>query len=316
MLTDPPRRQPWPAIALALIACARRPPPVPEGLAAQGVHRITVDTGDAHGLSGLALAPDGALWTVAERSAAAFRVELDTSRAPPAVRAIARWPVVGLPAGEELEALAALPDGTMLAGTEGSAQGVVHAYRLAPADGRLEVRGGPIALAADVLGVDAGANHGAEGACAIAGTIVLAIEATGRDAGGRWAPVALVADRPDGAAPTIARVRLTTDTGKLSGLDCWRDGERLRVIAIERHFAVTRVLGFELPVSAATAEAPPAPTLTPTVLIDLAPVLHGSLNLEGLVRLPDGHLVAVVDNQYGRLTGPDELLWLAAVPAW
>src|SRR5688572_5595752 len=78
---------------VALAACPRKPPPVPDGLAAQGVHRIRLDTGDDHGLSGLTLAADGALWTVAERARAAFRVELDTTRSPPSVRAMARWPV-------------------------------------------------------------------------------------------------------------------------------------------------------------------------------------------------------------------------------
>jgi len=36
--------------------------------------------------------------------------------------------------------------------------------------------------------------------------------------------------------------------------------------------------------------------------------LRGALNLEGLARLPDGRVVAVVDNQYRTITGPDELL--------
>lgn len=83
------------------------------------------------------------------------------------------------------------------------------------------------------------------------------------------------------------------------------------MIAIERHFDVTRILGFE--VTAALAAPDP---IVPTALVDLAPILHGSLNLEGLVRLPDGHLNAVVDNRYGRRTGPDELLWFAAIPTW
>ena len=298
----------WPlALAsLALVACGPRTPGVPDDLADQGVHRLRLDTGDAHGLSGLALAPDGALWAVAERASAAFRIELDLGRSPPVVRAIERWPVTGLTGGEDLEAVAVLDDGSLLIGTEGGAPGRVHARTVVPAGDHLEVRGEPVALAAALLGVDAGDNHGIEGACALPGLAVLAVEATGRDAEGRWAPVILV-DPAQGAPPVVRRLRLTTDTGKLSGLDCWREGDRRRAIAIERHFAVTRILAFDL-----DGDGP----IVPTVVRDLGPVLRGALNLEGLVRLPDGHLVAIVDNQYGRLTGPDELLWLADVPAW
>ena len=295
------------ALAIALAACHRRPPRVPDDLAGKGAYRLTLATGDAHGLSGLALAADGALWTVAERSAAGFRIELDLAATPPAIRTLARWPVVGLPAGEELESLATAAGGALIAGTEGRADHVVHAYRLEPDRDRLVVGGAPITLGADLLGVDAGGNHGIEGACAVPGTTVLAIEAAGRDADGRWAPIVIIADDAPAAA-RVHRLRLTTATGKISALDCWLDHGRLRVIAIERHFEVTRILGFEI-------TAAPGP-IVPTVLVDLAPILHGSLNLEGLVRLPDGHLIAVVDNQYGRLTGPDELLWFAAIPTW
>ena len=296
-------------IGLAVAACHRVSPRVPDDLAGQGVHRLALATGDAHGLSGLALATDGALWTVAERSAAAFRIDLDLDLGdrPPTVTKVERHPVVGLPDGEELESLATVAGGALLAGTEGRADQVVHAYRLEPDGERLEVRGAPITLGADLLGVAAGGNHGIEGACAVPGTTVLAIEATGRDADGRWAPiVTIAADAP--AAPRVHRLRLTTATGKISALDCWLDDGRLRVIAIERHFEVTRILGFDV-------GAGPGP-IVPTVLVDLGPILHGSLNLEGLVRLADGHLIAVVDNQYGRLTGPDELLWFAAIPTW
>jgi hypothetical protein len=293
--------------ALALAACGPHAPPVPAGLVAHGLHRIVIDTGDAHGLSGLALAEDGAVWTVAERAAAAFRIDLDLGTTPPTVKAIQRWPVDDLPRGAELESIAALSGGGFLVGTEGGRG--VNAFFLAPEGDRLVARGAPISLGARELGVRAGGNRGLEGACAVPGLAVLAVEATGSDRTGRWAPLVVVAE---GAAPVVRRLRLTTGTGKLSALDCWRDGDRLRAIAIERHFEVTRVLAFELAVTAGGDGAP----IAPTVLRDLEPALRGSLNLEGLVRLPDGHLLAVVDNQYTGLQGPDELVWLAEAPGW
>lgn len=288
------------ALALALTGCPRATPPVPADLAARGVVRIPVDTGDAHGLSGLALADDGALWTIAERSHAAFRIELDTSVTPPVVRAIRRVDVTGLPRGAELESIAALPGGAFLVGTEGGRG--LHAFRLEPDGDRLAVRGPSIDLTSRDVGVKAGGNRGLEGACAVPGLALLAVEATGDDRAGRWAPLIVVSD---GGATIVRRLRLTTGTGKLSSLDCWPTEAGVRAVAIERHFEVTRVLAFDLDV-AGTGD------VTPTLVRDLAPDLHGALNLEGIVRLPDGHLITVVDNQYGGLRGPDELVWLAA----
>lgn len=300
--------------AVGLAACPPRPPPVPKDLAAHGVHRIRLDTGDAHGLSGLTVTPDGAVWTVAERSYAAFRIELDLAQAPPVVRAIRRWPVTGLPRGEELESLGTLADGSLLAGTEGPTLHRVRAYRLVVAGDHLEAQSPPLTIGADVLGVDAGGNHGIEGACAVPGLELLGLEEAGRDAEGRWAPLVVVTEggapgSAPAAPPVVRHLRLTTETGKISALDCWRDGDRVRVVAIERHFSVTRILGFDL-AGDGRGDGP----ITPAVLRDLSPVLRGSLNLEGLVRLPDGHLLAVVDNQYGRITGPDELIWFADRP--
>lgn len=313
------------ALVLALTACGTVPPHVPGDLAAHGVYRIKLEVGKAHGLSGLALAADGGLWTIAERAAAAVRIDLDLTRSPPTVRGLERWPVVGLAPGDELEALAILPDGAMMVGAEGKAAHVVRAYRLEPVGHRLHVRRPALSMRAKQLGVHAGANHGTEGACAVPGLTLLAIEAAGKDAVSRWAPLIVLHEGDDAAEAAaltpdrVRHLRLTTATGKISALDCWRDGDRVRGIAIERHFAVTRILGFELGADGAPLGPPDGPadgSIVPTVLRDLGPVLHGSLNLEGLVRLPDGHLIAVVDNQYGRLTGPDELIWFNDVPSW
>jgi hypothetical protein len=301
-----------PVLARAAAACGHGAPRVPGDLAERGLFRIPLATGDAHGLSGLTVADDGALWTIAERSRAAFRIELDVASTPPRVRSLRRWPVVGLPRGAELESIGTLPGGAFLVGTEGGKG--VHAFRLEPAGERLEVRGEPLALGARELGVRAGGNHGLEGACAVPGLTVLAVEATGSDRAGRWAPVITIAD---GGAPVVHRLRLTSGSGKLSALDCWRDGDRVRVLALERHFEVTRILAFELSAADDDDGGPRGGSaITPTLVRDLEPVLHGALNLEGLVRLPDGHLLAVVDNQYGGLSGPDELVWLADLPRW
>ncbi len=283
----------WLVATVALVGCGSRGGPgVDREGAALLFDRVTVDTHGEHGLSGLAIDGDGALWSVAERGASLWKIELDGSRA-----AAERFAVRGLPDDEDLEAIASLPDGRFVVGTEGRERGVARAFTIAAAgDGYARVDA-PIELRSDELGVDVGANHGAEGVCAAGGRIAIAIETAATDGDGRWAPIVTI-DRASGAR-VVQRLRLTTDAGKLSALDCWVDGDRLRAIAIERHFAVTRILAFDLDGAAAIA---------PRIALDLAPVLRGSLNLEGLARLADGRVVAVVDNQYQTITGPDELL--------
>ena len=61
---------------------------------------------------------------------------------------------------------------------------------------------------------------------------------------GRWAPLAFFDGVLDAGLPPVVRpLRLTTGTGKLAGLDCWREHGSTRGVAIERHYEVTRVLG-------------------------------------------------------------------------
>ncbi|MBK9030147.1 MAG: esterase-like activity of phytase family protein [Myxococcales bacterium] len=280
------------ALALTLAACGARGPGLDREAAAALFTRVTIDTGGVHGLSGLAVDGDGTLWTVAERGAAAFAITLEGERAT-----TVRAPVRGVPADEDLEAVAIAPDGLWV-GTEGRDHGVARVFALTRVGDALVATAPPIELRQDEVGVEVGANRGAEGVCSAGDLLAIAIETAGTDGDGRWAPIVTIDRARDRRA--VQRLRLTTTTGKLSALECWRDGERVRALAIERHFAVTRILAFDLGGDAAT--------IVPTVVLDLAPVLRGSLNLEGLARLPDGRVVAAVDNQYRTITGPDELL--------
>ena len=285
------------AAAITFAVSCRKPRRIDAERAAALFDRVPVDTQGGHGLSGLAVDRDGALWTVAERGAVAFRIQLDGT----AITSTTRIPVEGLPPGEDLEAAAALPDGDLVVGTEGRTAGTARLFRLHRDGDVLRVTGEPITIGKADAGIDVGANHGAEAACSVGTRVAVALETAGQDASGRWAPLVIV-DLASGRR-TGHRVRLRTATGKLSGLDCWADGDRVRAIAIERHFEVTQVVGFDLPADgAATTD------LTTTQLLDLGPALRGSLNLEGLVRLADGRLIAVVDNQYRGVNGPDELL--------
>lgn len=282
------------AAAVAAAAACGKPPALDAARAAELFTEVPVDT--APGLSGLALDEAGALWTVAERASRAYRITLDAALRP----TVEAFPVEGLPEGNDLESVAVLGGGRFALGTEGRLDGVATVLVA-------ERRGGALAVVRELrltaadIGIPIIENHGAEGVCGAGDTIVAAIEEVGADAGRRWAPVVRIAG---GAVARTHRVWLTTATGKLSGLDCEpRPDGSIVAWAVERHFEVTKLLRFTLP----PLGAGPA-DLTPEVLLDLGPVLRGSLNLEGVAHLPDGRLVAVVDNQWKTITGPSLLL--------
>jgi hypothetical protein len=246
------------------------------------------------GLSGLAVDATGALWTIAERSDMAYRITLDAELHP----TLQRFPVRGVPEGFDLEGIAVLGEGRFAFGTEGRLAGVATILRAEEQNQALVVTG-ELTISEDAAGVRLEPNHGAEGVCGHGDQIIAVLETAGTDQGRRWAPlVHIVGDK----VVRSHRVWLTSPTGKLSGLDCVIDPDgTVRAWAIERHFEVTKLLGFTL---APTSSEP----ITPTVLLDLAPVLRGKLNLEGIARLPDGRLVAVNDNQWKTLEGESRLL--------
>ena len=274
------------ALLLLLLACGSKG--IDKEKAAALFTEVPIDT--APGLSGLAIDDDGGLWTVSERDAKAYQVQLDADHKPK----LTEWPVEGIPAGTELEGVAWLGKGRFAFGTEGSESATVLI---------VEERG-PKLLVIDTItlpevkiGIHVAPNHGTEGVCGAGQTIVAAIEETGNEAGKRWAPIARI-DR--GQVTRVHKLWLTSKTGKLAGLDCQlaADGS-IQAIAIERHFEVTRLLTFALPAGDGD--------ITPSIALDLGPVLNGKLNLEGIAWTPQG-VVAVVDNQYGGITGPSELV--------
>lgn len=289
------------ACALVLSACACSATPERDTSAKAPASpplftEVTLDT--APGLSGLAVARDGAVWVVSERGTDAYRITLDAQLAP-AVTAI---PIEGLPAGRDLESLALLHDGRFVMGTEG-APGTEGAVDNAASVLFAELRGerlvvtSELALGSAETGTAFAFNHGVEGACAVGDTILLGFEGVGRDGDRRWAPIL----RLEGGAVTRAyKLALTSETGKLSALECRRGADgALEALAIERHFEVTRILAFTVGDAA---------DLVPRIALDLSPILRGRLNLEGLSWLLDGRLVAVVDNHWRTITGPSELV--------
>jgi len=282
------------AIALLVIGCHGSS--IDTERAAELFTRIPLAT--APGLSGLGTDDQGALWTVSERGERAYRITLDASDRP----TLETFKVEGRDLKAlDLEAMAALGGGRFALGTEGRVPGVATVL-LAERRGAALVITSDLVLSNAEVGIEMAANHGAEGLCGAGDTILVAIEGaggTGPDA--RWAPIIRLAG---GKLVRTHRLALTTATGKISALDCTvaADGT-ISAWAIERHFEVTKIVTFTIPPLGQGDEM-----VTPTVVLDLGTVLHSRLNLEGIARLPDGRLVAVVDNQWKTLSGNSELL--------
>ncbi|MCA9677813.1 MAG: esterase-like activity of phytase family protein, partial [Myxococcales bacterium] len=257
------------------------------------------------GLSGLAVADDGALWAVAERTHAAYRITLDGDR----VAAVAPHPIAGIPAGVDAEAIEALAGGRLLLGTEGHDAGVAALWLAAP-DATGDGLSATVLLELDAarLGIAIDDNAGVEGVCGDDHVVAAAIETVEVAGGRRLAPVVVQRLDTPGArpAPVVHRIALTTTTGKLSAIDCRAaDDGGLDVVAIERHFEVSRLIGFHLPPAATAAP------IEPTLVRDLVDVNAGR-NFEGLARLRDGRVALIVDNQWKTIDGPSQLVLLAA----
>lgn len=264
---------------------------------------------DLHGLSGLARAPDGALWAIPERQD--FLVQLLPQGAKLALRPI---PLVGKPDDADTEDLTLWqePGGPVQVAiaTEkhGSAYGTDHILLGTLEPGKATITRS-IPLDYSNWGILAQSNHGLEGLC-WAGALWTVSETVVDNQGPRWAPLA----RRDGDKWTAGRLQLTSKDGKLSGLVCRRTADgQVELWAIERHYGVSRWLR-----AVAPANGPLPQPLVPTVVADLAvptfAVYQTVPNLEGIALDPQDPQAAwlVADNDSGGgLTGPNILLRVA-----
>ena len=277
------------------------------------------------GLSGLAADARGALWMMPERKDMLVERPAEAGATPRA------WPLTGAPDEDlDLESLAWLgttQDGRerFAVGTEAICERNTHAVLVAERQGegfrvvetlRLSLDLWPETVCED--------GHGIEGLCAALGPqgeahVVAAIEHPEQDEQKRrYAPVAVLAYPGPGQAGqaektwTPYRVALTSETGKLSALDCALspDGTGgIEVWGIERHFETSRLVRFVVP--ARGAGQAQGGLIAPTVVMDLSPYTSGGKrNFEGL-RVADGRVHVLVDNHWRTITGPNEILSLS-----
>ncbi|MGB5682483.1 MAG: esterase-like activity of phytase family protein [Polyangiales bacterium] len=283
----------WAAVAVALLlspGCTKKQEP-------RGPGRIvTLDT-DVVGLSGLSRDEHGAFWAVGEGADAVLRIDPDTF-------GVTRYPVVGAPEGADLEALTWVEGVRFVLGTETQEKGRTRDVIL---DGRLD--GGRFKVAP--VGhleytrwrLTARDNHGIEGICHVDGLMILATELAEEQRGRRWAPVGMF--DPKVQTWTAHRVALSSDTGKLSALDCRVRNGVVEALAVERHYEVSRLIRFSVP------RGPEGQWIEPTVVADLSKLLTPVPNFEGLAWLEDGSAVLVNDNQYrGATHEPSRLYFI------
>ena len=240
------------------------------------------------GISDITVDDRGVLWAVAERDRAVIEIELGK---PPIVHELK-----GLTGDLDTEAIVWLGNGRFAFGIEGTISPVA-AVMLGELRGNDIVITSTRSLVRDELDLSISINHGIEALCGRDGELLAGIESVGRlDDGTRWAPLV----RLRGDTTELVRLRLTTKKGKLSALSCTIDGDGVaQVTGIERHFGVVRLLRFTV--------GRDDKEVTPSVELDLFPILRDHFNLEGITRLPDGRLVLVNDNQGKTVEGPTQL---------
>lgn len=291
------------ALLLALVACkaptpkAAEPGPAPptQGRALARYERIQIG-GVLKGISGLARRDDGRLLVVPERERTVWFLDLvNRSLDPPA-----GLPLNGVPEGLDVES-AAFREDQLLLGTEAKEERGEDRLLFATVQAEAVKVTDTLALSYSEFGGVAEANHGLEGLCAAAGSALVVSESILEEGEHRYAPLFRVELSP--RAVTAHRIRLLSERGKLSGLACRSIPGGLEVVAIERHFATSQLIYFQLP-----RQGGPA-VIEPMLLLDLARLYEGEVpNFEGVELIGPRSLLLVSDNDYGGVKGPTELL--------
>ncbi len=290
-------RQSIPMVAIwlagALVGCSRKTEvPLPAG-----GRLVAMNMQDLAGLSGLARDDGGTFYAVPEEDRTLLEVSTTGQEQH-------RYRVSGVPEGVEFESLAWLGKDRFAVGTEGGCkEGAEHVLVLAREGDAVKVAK-DIAVPLNDWGMACDDKRGIEGLCAAGGKIVGAVEnpLPGKE-DPRLAAIARI-DETTGEV-TAYRLALTSKSGKISALDCRVKDGAIEILAIERHFEVSRLLTFTIPLSGAAEEAP----RTAKIVKDLLPYANdGKRNFEGVVWLDNQRATLIVDNKYGKITGPNEMM--------
>lgn len=278
--------------------------------AAQQMRQITLDTGTVSGLSGLTLDRAGEFWAVSERDRVVLTFDLDNGAVAQQSDSI---PLTGVADDLDTESIAMIGPNRFAFGTEThEAEQCDDVILFAELQKDKIVVTDQITLPYSLWDTVRPKNQGIEGLCADDGQLVAGVEAVLNRNGQRIAPIA----RYDLETHTFTpyQLALTTETGRISGLFCrmLEDApDTLEVLAIERHHGTSRLLQFNLPISALASDADDTQNIIePRIILDMVAVLPKDHlpNFEGVVRRRDGTLVLLSDNHTHSITGPTEIL--------
>lgn len=248
-------------------------------------YRTLVDHVDALGVSGSC--NDGVdTWLIAERNHKLLRV--DTNNRVTSIE------ISGIPDAVDLEGLAC-KDGRFYISTESSVKNRTGDLVLV-----VDIQGNAGKVSEVITmhyppGMEAQDNQGLEGLCIAGDWLIAAGEILQKDsAGNRQAPI--LRQRIGEDNTFMHWVNLTTDTGKISGIDCRMKADKVEVFAVERHFEVCRLLQFDL------GDEPSEPKR----VVELAHIIREGENFESLLVDDEGYSRLSNDNQYTTITGPTE----------
>ena len=262
-----------------------------------GGRLINVPIQDLSGLSGLARDDTGALFAVPEEDRMLVEIAMTGEEKH-------RYRVNGVPNGVEFESLAWLSKDKFAMGTEGGCSDGAEHVLVVEREGEGAKVTKDIKVPLATWGAKCDEKRGIEGLCSAGGKMLAGIEnpLDGKN-GERWAVLARIDEATGEIAPF--RLALTSKTGKISALECRVKNDAMEVFAIERHFEVAKLLTFTIPLTGAGEEAP----RTPRVVMDLFPFVgEAKRNFEGVVWLDDQHVMLIIDNKYGKVTGPNQMV--------
>jgi hypothetical protein len=287
-------------LACALMACQSAAPQRRSDLE---LSRVPLTLEGVSGLSGLTTDGEGHLWTVSERDWAL--VEFHEG----AVVRTVQLPKLGDEV--DIEAITWMGGQRFALGTERDVERQVDDVIEVTVRGETAVVSQRWSLSYAPLGLEPEPNEGIEALCALGEDWLLAIGepvVTDPDSGIRRAP--MWRTTTSGKGVTHGWLELTSDEGKIAALACRPLGdEAFQIIAIERHFGVMRVVGFDL------FGSDPAGSRHQAMLhVELVDELDGKPNLEGITFGPDKAIWLVVDNAWRRVRGPNELVRLGRLP--
>jgi hypothetical protein len=214
--------------------------------------------------------------------------------------------IEGVADGIDIESIAAM-DGKLAFGTEvridDRASDKILIASSGPKGARIESE---LLFSYEPYGIRAEENRGVEGLCFADGRLIAAAEQV-IEKDGRWAAVQSYDFKEK--RWTQYRVRLTTDTGKIAGLACKKTATAREVFAIERHYSVSRILRFTLPLLDTRRD------VEPELLMDLAEMYQAEIpNFEGIAVHDDGRLVLISDNDYAGKQGPTHIILVKPAP--